>query len=288
MRHAPIVIVMNLPLLLAGCADGNEPSGAYCGTSMGVEFSFVDYSNKWRTVDFGNFADGTSLGLTISTSGTKKSDLDYSLYNADNIKVSLVGGKWSTGARLLWKGDDNQVSYTAYMPYHEDLRDYAALRVSAVQTAESVVAEDVLSASGTTCAMTSAAEGLKIELGHALAEFDVSLNITDDIYRTTSVSSVVVGNCSLSLPVSSQSETTTLVKIPDTETHYGLMPPQTVSHLKVTINYADGSSMQYVNDSDTKFVANVVNHLILNVSRDKIEKGQAVIEPWKEGDTKEI
>ena len=284
MKITAKLTVIVAPLLMAGCSDSDSPSD-WSGAAMNIDFAFVDYDGKWRDVTFGDFADGAELGLTLSTSGISKSDLDYLSYNADNQRVVRVGVVWSTGARLLWKGNKNQVSYTAYMPYHEDPQALEAWRVSSEQTAASVIAEDLLIATGTTTAETAAAEGLRIELGHALAEFDVSLNITDDIYRTASVSKVMVGACRLSYPATATAvgETTTLVKIPDTETHYGLVPPQTVTDLKVSICMSDGTVREYVATDATEFVANRVNHLILNVTRDKIEKGIAVVDPWKDG-----
>lgn len=249
------------------------------------------------------------MGLFLSTEGTR---LYEEKYNAENMKVTGINGTWTTGRTLFWKSNSAKVSYSAYVPYKHPLYEpiepgilCCIIEPSTVQTAESILGDDLLFASGKDLTAAENQGGIALSFRHKFALLKVLLTRTTEVDETADVSNVQLPLCLKSVAMDVQSgqlyvasymnETATVSMHGTkaeasgfTDTWEALLIPKTFAanefQLTITVGTGDGAcAFRYTSPREVKLEEGTVNIIRLTVGRDKVIMDDFRAEEWTDG-----
>ena len=249
------------------------------------------------------------MGLFLSTEGTKPYEEKY---NAENAKLTCIDGTWTTGSTLFWKSNSAKVSYSAYLPYKHPLYEpvepgilCCIIEPSTVQTAESILDDDLLFASGKDITAAENPGGIALSFRHKFALLKVLLTRTTEVDEAEDVSDVQLPLCLKGAAMDVQSgqlytETyrneTVTVSMYGTkaeasgfkDTWEALLIPKTFAakEFQLTITVGTGDCKQvfrYTSPGEVKLEEGTVNIIRLTVGRDKVIMGDFRAEEWTDG-----
>lgn len=285
----------------AACSsDEDLPTKNYADTPMSLSAGITMPSTR-AGYDSDTDLQSSDFGLFVSTAGSTQGEVNYDKYNATNMKCSYTGGAWGTAEQLLWKGNSNQVTYYAYMPYNADSNmnpESYSFDVKENQTAaEDIKASDFLLSTKKT--VTAAAEGvngtLPIAFDHVLSKLTVKLTkgteLADDVTFTT----VTIKKCALSATINLSTKAITtdnnttgdilMHSVAANEEYQAIIMPQTFAQtdsnpLTIEIYSSDGKTYLFVADKKLTFVSGYNYTLPITVGRDKVVPSGIQANPW--------
>lgn len=286
-----------LALLFASCSNDEGLTQSLGGIPIQVNAAVGNLHTR-AGYDTDEALRSGSFGLFLTTTGT-----DESRYTATNQKYSYDGG-WKTDKQILWKSDDAQVSYFAYMPYTEAAKDDDGvvktnyeLTVQEVQTADNIKDADFLYADKQTVSASESKNSIPVTFKHKLSKFKVILKFGTEVKDMNVTSVKIEEGCSLATTINLQtgdvasvteagSSPVTLAKA-DAEgmTWECILVPQTISELKITIEgTTDGTSrvFKYSSGGERVFKSGYSHDLTLTVGRDKVESVNFNATSWGE------
>lgn len=286
------------PLLcVAGCSHQSSLDDAL--TDQPIVFT-VDLQTSDLPTRAGHVAGDLSdgeLGLFLSTDGTADSK-----YNASNMKVTGSEGVWTPESTLLWKSSSTPVEYYAYLPYRETLDNgnLVPVSLSANQSAESILGEDLLYTSAQNVLAKDNPNGIALEFKHKLAQLKVVLKKGTEVEESLEIPEVTLANCLLSgsMDVTTGEVTSgtnasdvsmfgskSPIDNPFTNIWETLLVPGSFSAGKFAVTIAVGSGVDQrqfryqISDAVTLEGGNSYT-LNLIVGRDKVEMGDIKAEEW--------
>lgn len=249
------------------------------------------------------------MGLFLSTEGTRSNEEKY---NAENMKVTGINGTWTTGRTLFWKSNSAKVSYSAYVPYKHPLYEpiepgilCCIIEPSTVQTAESILADDLLFASGKDITAAENPGGINLSFRHKFALVKVLLTKTTEVDEAEDVSNVQLPLClkmaamdveSGQLYTEPYKNETATVSMYGTKTEASgfkdtweaLLVPKTFAanefQLTITVGTGDGErAFRYTSPGEVKLEEGTVKTFRLTVGRNKVIMGDFSAEEWTDG-----
>lgn len=250
------------------------------------------------------------MGLFLSTEGTKPYEEKY---NAENAKVTGINGTWTTESTLFWKNNSAKVSYSAYLPYQFPLWEPVGpgilcciIEPSTVQTAESILGDDLLFASGKDLTAAENPGGIALTFRHKFALLKVLLTRTTEVDEAEDVINVQLPLCLKKAAMDVQggqlytepyrNETVTVSMYGTkaeasgfTDTWEALLVPKTFAanefQLTITVGTGDGerAAFRYTSPAEVKLEEGTVNIIRLTVGRDKVIMDDFRAEEWTDG-----
>lgn len=277
--------------MLASCSSEVEPSETsrnLAGTPIHVNVVTNGLVESRAGYDTDEQLKNSSFGLFLTTEGTTEE-----AYNANNQKYTYDEG-WTSNKQLLWKNDNAQVTYYAYMPYSANavggdgtLKTDYQLSVDEVQTAENILASDFLYAQEKTVTAANSENGISVAFDHKLSQLKVNLKFGNEIEDLNITSVNIDGGCALSTTINLQtgevasvtesgSSSITLAKTSedDDKNWECLLVPQTINNLSITIEGKTGEVkriFKYTSDAAKEFKSGYSHDLNLTIGRDKVE-----------------
>lgn len=296
MKNIKTIALAAIAAMTAGCSDSGTEVPAYKDMKdMPVTFTADINTLTARAGHGAGTLSSGEFGLYFSTDGTSDSR-----YNATNTKVTGTDGTWTPEKTLLWKDNATKVKYTAYLPYNKNLaQDLYPIQLSATQTAETILNEDLLYTSATDITAESNPDGIALQFKHKLTQLKIVLTKANEVEEDTEVTGIKLESCVLTGNLNVPSGTLTAeASTADvnmygsksegaafTDTWEALLIPQDLT-LKVTVSVGSGSDrriFQYTSSSPVKLKEGTINTLSLTVGRDKVIVGSISAQEWKTG-----
>ena len=299
-----------IAILAAGCSN-SDTDNTMKPDMAGQEIAFTAGINDLATRAGRTTSNltGSKFGLFLTTEGTNGDEN----YNATNKAVSENNGEWVQDPSLLWKSNTAKVSYTAYLPYTDQLengKDYT-INLSTTQTAETMLNEDLLYASATDITAADNPGGIAVKFSHKLAKLKVVLTKGTEVDADMEVTGVKVPKC---LIKGSMDVTTGKLTIGSsavigdyadvnlcgtktegsafTDTWEALIMPTIWggNEFTVTVTVGSGNDMRVFQYQCSSWMAYSGNEytLSLQVGRDKIIAGELLASKWTDAGTSEI
>ena len=310
MKNICIPALAAIAMLAAGCSNSDtddavkpDMSGKSIAFTAGVNTLTTRAGHAAGSLNEGEF------GLFLTTEGTNGD----AQYNATNMKVTGAAGIWTPATMLLWKNNTAKVSYTAYLPYTDQLengKDYT-INLSTTQTAETMLNEDLLYAEATDITAADNTGGIDVKFSHKLAKLKVVLTKGTEVNADMEVTGVKVAKClikgsmdvttgKLTLGSSAPIGDYTNVNLYGTKTEGSaftdtwealIMP--TIwggNEFTVTVTVASGNDVRAFQYSCSSWMAYSGNEytLPLQVGRDKVIAGKISASEWADAGTSEI
>lgn len=225
-----------------------------------------------------------SFGLYLTTEGTQDSK-----YTAKNLKVSYVNGTWKPASQLLWKDNDSNVSYYAYMPYQE-IQDPTKFEVSVTKKQ---TANDSNDFCYSPVQETNASENngsINVAFNHALAKLTVSLTPGTELPSGVSFKTLTIDNADLSgifnlqegeLKSTSNKADKLELQVNKKNEFQAILIPQSFNNLTVTITDNNGKKYQFKSSERLVFNSGKSYQLKLSVGHDKVIMGSITAQPWE-------
>lgn len=298
MKRIKTIALATMAILAVGC--DNSDLGESVHHSMAdtpILFSAGIHSLTTRSGHGAGTLESGEFGLFLSTDGTSDNK-----YNASNLKVTGTNGTWVPEQTLLWKSDTAKVGYTAYLPYKEGVSTEYPIAVSPVQTAGTILAEDLLYTSATGITAKDNPNGIGLEFKHKLTQLKVVLTKATEVEGDIEVTGVQLGDCMLdgSLDITAGTVTTGTDKgsvsmygakssetAAFTDTWEALLVPQDLA-LKITIKLGSDANQrifQYTSSGvPFGFTEGTSNILKLTIGKDKVIMGGISAREWNEGE----
>lgn len=300
-----------IAILAAGCSNSDTDNTMKPDmTGQEITFSAGINAPATRAGRTTSNLTGSKFGLFLTTEGTNSE----ANYNATNKAVSENNGEWVQDPPLLWKNNTAKVSYTAYLPYTDQLendKDYT-INLSTEQTAETMLDEDLLYASATDITAADNPGGIAVEFNHRLVKLKVVLTKGTEVDADMEVTDVKVNKCLLKGSMNVTTGELTLGSTNSTEPAYAdvklcgtktegsaftdtweaLIMPTTWGDNEFTVTVTVGSDnnrrvFQY-QGSSLKAESGNEYKLPLQVGRDKVVAGKITANKWTNADTSEI
>lgn len=310
MKNICISALAAIAMLAAGCSNSDtddavksDMSGKSIAFTAGVNTLTTRAGHAAGSLNEGEF------GLFLTTEGTNGD----AQYNATNMKVTGDAGIWTPATMLLWKNNTAKVSYTAYLPYTDQLendKDYT-INLSTTQTAETMLNEDLLYASATDITAADNPGGIAVKFSHKLAKLKVVLTKGSEVDANMEVTGVKVAKCLIKGSMDVKTGTLTLgtsASIGDyanvnlcgtktegsafTDTWEALIMPTIWdgNEFMVTVTVGSGDDRRVFQYQGSSWMAYSGNEytLPLQIGRDKVIAGEISASEWADAGTSEI
>ncbi len=292
-----------IAILAAGCSNSEDDSITPDMTGQEITFTAGINDLSTRAGHAAGSLNEGEFGLFLTTEGTNND----AQYNATNMKVTGVEGAWTPATMLLWKNNTAKVSYSAYLPYTDNLVDGKeyTINLSTTQTAETIFNEDLLFASAADITAADNNNGIDVKFSHKLAKLKVVITKGTEVDADMEVTGVKVAKClikggmdvttgKLIIGSSAAIGDYTNVNLYGTKTEGSaftdtwealIMPTLWGGNeFKVTVTVGSGNDMrmfQYTGPSWMAYSGNEYT-LPLQVGRDKVIAGDITAVKWTE------
>ena len=309
MKHMKIWTMMAAALFAVSCSNSDVEEVAKKNMAdTPITFTAGVNTLVTRSGHEGTLTEG-EIGLYLSTEGAKYDDR----YNAYNVKVTRTNGTWVTENMLLWKSNSAKVSYSAYLPYQEELSittfpivRYREIEPSVTQTAETILNDDLLYASDIVTAEESP-NGIALSFKHKLALLKICLTKATEVDEDVVVSGVQVTPCSKKIAMNVENgelfepnngNGTTTVSMYGTkadeatsnfnDTWEALLVPKTFAAgtFQLTVTVGTGNeerTFRYTSPNEIKLEEGTINTINLTIGRDKVIMGNVSAREWTDG-----
>lgn len=311
MKHMKTWAMTAVSLIAVSCNNSNVEDVAQKNMAdTPIAFTAGVNTLASRAGHVGYLTEG-EMGLFLSTEGTKSYEEKY---NAENEKVTGINGTWTTGSMLFWKSNTAKVSYSAYLPYKHPLYEpvrpdilCCIIEPSVTQTAESILNDDLLYASGKDITAEENPNGIALSFQHKFALLKVCLTKATEVDEAEEVSNVQVSLCfkQIAMDVKSgqlyiepyKNETTTVSMYGTkadadaskfNDTWEALLIPKTFAakEFQLTITVGTGENertFRYTAPGEIKLEEGTINTINLTIGRDKVIMGNVNAEEWTDG-----
>ncbi len=309
MKRIWTVAIAAIAILAAGCSNSEDDSVKPDMSGKSIAFTAGINDLATRAGRTTSNLTGSKFGLFLTTEGTNGDEN----YNATNKAVSENNGEWVQEPSLLWKSNTAKVSYTAYLPYTDQLengKDYT-INLSTTQTAETMLNEDLLFASDTSITAADNSGGIAVKFSHKLAKLKVVLTKGTEVDADMEVTGVKVPKCLIKGSMNVATGELTLgssAVIGDyadvnlcgtktegsafTDTWEALIMPTIWggNEFTVTVTVGSGNDMRVFQYQGPSWMAYSGNEytLSLQVGRDKIIAGKIRAREWTDAGASEI
>lgn len=121
MRLRDLLLTIATATLIGGCSTDNTSGG---GVNIPNGYMAISISAK---VEGSQFASGDCIGLyAINYNGDATVGMTTTGNQADNVKYSYAGGKWSSTSPAYYRDEKTAVNLIAYYPYMDDIKQISA------------------------------------------------------------------------------------------------------------------------------------------------------------------
>lgn len=309
MKNICISALAAIAILAAGCSNNEDDSVKPDMSGKSIAFTAGVNTLTTRAGHAAGSLNEGEFGLFLTTEGTNGD----AQYNATNMKVTGATGIWTPATMLLWKNNSAKVSYTAYLPYTDQLendKDYT-INLSTTQTAETMLNEDLLFAEGTDITAADNPGGIAVKFSHKLAKLKVVLTKGSEVDANMEVTGVKVAKCLIKGSMDVKTGTLTLgtsASIGDyanvnlcgtktegnafTDTWEALIMPTIWggNEFMVTVTVGSGDDRRVFQYQGSPWKAYSGNEytLPLQIGRDKVIAGEISASEWADAGTSEI